>query len=522
MSSLSSQDLVYIESLGISKDKIQSQLEYFKKGFPFTKIAKPCLISDGIYVIPENEFENLIIKSDKAANDSRLMKFVPASGAASRMFKTLTFFNNNFENITDTNIKILAENGDKEAQELYRFISKIKEFAFFDDLRVIMAKDGFDIYSLIDGGEYKEVINYLLEEKGLNYSNLPKGLLKFHKYKDAEPRTSFEEHLVEAIVYTKDKNNNVKIHFTVSPEHLEKIQEHFNQIKMQYEKMFNIKFQTDFSVQKKSTDTIAVDLDNNPFYEDDKILFRPGGHGSLIENLDDLKADIVFIKNIDNVVPDRLKSTTYTYKKALAGYLITIQDKCFSYLEKLDNTEPDKNFVQEIFSFLEKDLFIYIPQSIRNNQLKIQKEFAYNKLNRPIRVCGMVKNQGEPGGGPFWTKSAHGDSVQIVESSQINLKSEEQKEIFSRSTHFNPVDLVCAVKDYKGNNFDLEKYIDYETGFISNKSKDGKELKALELPGLWNGAMAYWNTIFIEVPVITFNPVKTINDLLRDKHQNLG
>lgn len=518
MEEFSNNDLEYFKSIGISLEKVNKYIENFKKGFPFTEILRPCTINDGLNKIDENKFTNLIEISDNASKESRLMKFIPASGAASRMFKTLNYFNNNFQRITDTDIKVLAEQGDKEARELYKFIQGIKNFAFFDDLKNALAKDEHDINSLIEEGEYKEIINYLLTEKGLNYADLPKGLLKFHKYNN-EVRTSIEEHLVEGAVYTKDKNNQVKIHFTVSPEHLEHIEQHIKDVKDKYEKRFDVKYSVSFSIQKKSTDTIAVDLENKPFYDEGKILFRPAGHGALIENLDDLKGDIIFIKNIDNVVPDKIKETTYTYKKVLAGYLISLQNKCFDYLRSLDKNNIVNDNLTNIFTFLENDLFIHIPENIKNNSLDIQKEFIFNKLNRPIRVCGMVKNQGEPGGGPFWTKSENGESVQIVETSQIDLKSEQQKALLNKATHFNPVDLVCGVKDYKGNNFDLEKFIDHNTGFISQKSKDGKDLKALELPGLWNGAMAHWNTIFIEVPLITFNPVKTVNDLLRAEHQ---
>ncbi len=516
MLNFNEKDLKQLETLEISIDKVENQIESFKKGFPFTEIKSPCFINQGINVISENEFENLISLSDKSALESRLIKFVPASGAASRMFKTLDYFNNNFERITDTNIKILAEQGDKEASELYKFISSVKKFAFFDELRIVMAKDGFDINSLITTGEYKEIIDYLLEEKGLNYSNLPKGLLKFHNYTNLAPRTPFEEHLVESAMYIKDKNNQVKIHFTVSPEHLESISNYLNEIKDIYEEKFKVNFQIEYSVQKTSTNTIAVDMDNQPFYDDDEILFRPAGHGALIKNLDDLKADIIFIKNIDNVVPDIIREQTIKYKKALAGFLIKLQNKVFYFLNSIDSNDYN---LEDIYNFIENELLLKTPQSIKNESKEKQIKYLKSKLNRPIRVCGMVKNQGEAGGGPFWTISKNNESMQIVESSQINLKDEKQKDIFNQSTHFNPVDLVCGLKDYKGNNFNLEEYVDIETGFISNKSKDGRELKALELPGLWNGAMAYWNTIFIEVPLITFNPVKTINDLLRDKHQ---
>lgn len=514
MNSFTEQDINYFNELGISIDKVTKYLEYFKKGFPYTHISKPCLINDGIHTINENNINDLILRSEKASSESRLMKFVPASGAASRMFKTLNYFYNNYDKILESEVKLLSESGDNEAKELYKFILGIKKFAFFEDLKNVMSKNGFDINDLIYKGDYKEIIDFLLNEKGLNYANLPKALLKFHKYEN-EIRTSIEEHLVEGAVYTKDKNNNVNIHFTISPEHFENIESYINDIKSKYEDRFNVKFNISFSVQKKSSDTLAVDLENNPFYDEGQILFRPGGHGALIENLNDLNADIVFIKNIDNVVPDNLKEETYKYKKALAGHLIDLQDKSFKFLNDID---ADTYNCDEIFNFLEKDLFIYIPENIKTNK-NTQKEFLINKLNRPLRVCGMVRNQGEPGGGPFWVKTNDTYSVQIVETSQVDLTSTDQKNILNMSSHFNPVDLVCGLKDYKGNNFNLEKFIDYNTGFISKKSKDGRDLKALELPGLWNGAMAYWNTIFVEVPLITFNPVKTVNDLLRPEHQ---
>ena len=356
-------------------------------------------------------------------------------------------------------------------------------------------------------------------EKGLNYSSLPKGLLKFHTY-DQWNRTSVEEHLVEGAMYAKNSDGKVNIHFTVSPEHLKLFTELIQLVSKEYEKKFDIIYNITFSIQKPSTDTIAVDDRNEPFLNSDgNLLFRPGGHGALLENLNDLNADVIFIKNIDNVVPDRIKNQTVTYKKALAGLLLKVQQQTFTYLKKLESGFDEK-LISEIIPYIETKLGYHFSESLSDLSLLQKKNLLIDILNRPIRVCGMVKNEGEPGGGPYWVKSDEGSSsLQILESSQFNLKDHAQNEIFKKATHFNPVDLVITMRNYKGEKFNLLQYRDPETGFISIKSKDGKALKALELPGLWNGSMAFWNTIFVEVPMITFNPVKTINDLLRKEHQ---
>ena len=368
-------------------------------------------------------------------------------------------------------------------------------------------------------GSVKTAIATLLGEEGLSYGKLPKGLLKFHKYEDGA-RTPVEEHLVEGALYAGGKNGQVNVHFTVSPEHRPLFEALVAKVAPKYEKKFGVKYSVSFSEQKASTDTVAANPDNTPFRgKDGKILFRPGGHGALIENLNDLDADVIFIKNIDNVVPDRLKGETVEYKKLIAGVLVSKQKKAFQYLELLESGKYTHAQLEEIIRFLRDEL------SCRNPELKDLEDaelaiYLKKKLNRPMRVCGMVKNVGEPGGGPFLAYNQDGTiSLQILESSQIDKNNTEYLQMFQNGTHFNPVDLVCAVKDYKGNKFDLTKYVDHQTGFISSKSKDGKELKALELPGLWNGAMSDWNTIFVEVSLGTFNPVKTVNDLLRPQHQ---
>ena len=401
-----------------------------------------------------------------------------------------------------------------------KFFDHVSEFAFFEDLNnVCLKNEGKDIASLVGDGCYKAVIDNLLNSKGLNYGKLPKGLLKFHKYDDGN-RTPLEEHLVEGALYASGKDGIVNIHFTVSPEHRLLFEQLVADVSEKYEKKFNVKYNISFSEQKKSTDTVAATMDNEPFRTNDgKILFRPGGHGALIENLNEIDGDIVFIKNIDNVVPDRLKADTVTYKKLIAGVLTDIQIKIFQYLELLNSGEYTHAQLEGIIRFMRDEL------GIRNPDLKNLEDadlviYMKNKLNRPIRVCGMVKNVGEPGGGPFLAYNDDGTiSLQILESSQIDKSNDEYMKMFKNGTHFNPVDLVCSTKDYLGNKFNLPEFVDPKTGFISYKSKDGKELKALELPGLWNGAMSNWNTVFVEVPLSTFNPVKTVNDLLRDQHQ---
>ncbi|MCX8012648.1 MAG: DUF4301 family protein, partial [Desulfobacterota bacterium] len=359
----------------------------------------------------------------------------------------------------------------------------------------------------------------LLTDLGLTYAQLPKALIKFHTYPDGN-RTALEEHLVEAVAYVQDQNKISRLHFTVSPEHEKLFVQHLKIVKPKYEEKYQVKFQVDFSLQKPSTNTIAVRLDNHPFRDKaGRLVFRPGGHGTLIENLNALNADLIYIKNIDNVTPDRLKDETFLWKKILGGYLVKTQERIFAYLKELENRE-DKKLLKEIFDFTNDELFILPPSNKQLSSLKNKREFLFKKLNRPIRIGGMVKNQGEPGGGPFWVKGKdEALSLQVVEDAQVDMTSKEQRLIWNQATHFSPVDFVCGVRDYKGDPFDLKKYVDPAAVFISLKSKDGEPLKALELPGLWNGGMADWISIFVEVPLITFTPVKTVNDLLRPEHR---
>jgi len=514
-------DRSQIETIGITEKEILSQIEKFEKGAPYIKLNRPCMVNDGIRVVSEKEAQELIDVFDTYAPKMVVVKFVPASGAASRMFKTLLKFNNEYKEIKRDFFESQAKANASEINELIEFMEGIYKFAFTDDLRLALSKDGFDIDKFVEAGEFKRIIEYLLTAKGLNYSKLPKGLIKFHSYKDGT-RTAFEEHMVEAEGYIKNQDRRCRLHFTVSPEHKEKFLSLLEDVKNRYEKHLGVEIKVDFSVQDRSTDTIAVDMNNQPFrLSDGTLLFRPGGHGALIKNLNGIRGDLVFIKNIDNVVPDRLKAHTFYWKKVLGGILIQTQQKIFSYIKRLSTDPVSEDLLREVVEFAKTELSTELPENRVSVLSERTRKALLGVLNRPLRVCGMVRNVGEPGGGPFWVEGKEGTlSLQIVESAQVDPHSVEQQKILTSSTHFNPVDIVCGFRDWEGKSFDLEQYVDTEAVFISKKSKNGRDLKALELPGLWNGGMAFWNTIFVEVPLITFNPVKTVNDLLREEHQS--
>lgn len=517
ISIFTSTDLEEISAHGLTPEKVLGQIDKFKKGMPFTKIVKPCTVNDGITVLDDNDIEKYIALFIHAQNNGRCMKFIPASGAASRMFRMLLGVYND-SNSEDDLCNIL--DNDSADETLLSFIKEIDKYAFYDDLKNKMKEDNEDLEGCLRTGQIKIILEYLLFEKGLNLSNIPKGMIPFHRYND-HARTPFEEHLVESFNYIKGEDGRTRIHFTLSPEHEIKVKKFIGTV-LDRCKHDGAVYEIGYSCQKPSTDTIAVDLDNIPFREDNgSLLFRPGGHGALIENLADLKGDIVFIKNIDNVVTDRLKDLTYRYKMALGGLLISLQHKIFEHIKTLIEDRADDVYIEDLFTFIQKRLSIIPPADIFNSSQKEKKGYLLEILNRPIRVCGMVVNTGAPGGGPFWVeKTGKGLSIQIVETSQIDKSSGDQKQALESATHFNPVDLVCGVRDYNGKPFDLEKYVDNDAGFISKKSKSGRDLKALELPGLWNGSMAYWNTVFVEVPAGTFAPVKTVFDLMNDGHRS--
>ncbi|MEM7514005.1 MAG: DUF4301 family protein [Bacteroidota bacterium] len=514
-SMLSEKDLAQIASLGASIDTIQQQLTNFQNGFPFMGIAKAGTIGDGILKLNDEQIADYVQKFDEKSKHKTILKFVPASGAASRMFKALFAFMNSYDGGEEAKASLEADKGPKS---MHAFFERIRDFAFASDLAGTMEGT---LEEAIEKDQLAEIMAHLLTDKGLGYGQLPKGLLQFHSYGEST-RTPFEEHLVEGAHYAKDGEGNVHLHFTVSPEHFPKFQAHLDEVKEKYEKEFGVTYHISFSEQKKSTDTIAVDMKNEPFRLDDgSILFRPGGHGALLANLNEQEADVMFIKNIDNVVPDHLKGETYRYKKALAGVLLDFQEKIFAFLKQAETqSASDEAWITAVSQFLTKEVGFVMPAEYAAMGPEEKTAYLISKLNRPVRVCGMVKNEGEPGGGPFWAENADSSiSLQIVESAQIDKDDDEKQGIVQTATHFNPVDLICAPKDFQGNSFDLMEFRDPQTGFIAYKSKDGRELKAQELPGLWNGAMADWNTIFVEVPIITFNPVKTAFDLLRKEHQ---
>ena len=498
---LTQQDLKQIAQRGISEEQIETQLNEFKTGFPFLKLEAAAAVGNGIIAPSEAERKQYVEAWQQyKAEGKKVVKFVPASGAASRMFKNMFAF-------VDADYDVPTTDFEK------KYFADIEKFAFYDALDAVCRKnEGKGIKELIAAGQYKAVAANMLKKEGLNYGQLPKGMLLFHKYEEG-PRTPMEEHLVEGALYAAS-NGEAHVHFTVSHEHIEFFKAKVAEKADGFARKYGIKYDISFSEQKPSTDTVAANPDNTPFREaDGSLLFRPGGHGALIQNLNDIEADVIFIKNIDNVVPDRLKPETVEWKQVIAGVLVTLQQKAFAYLRLLDAGATDAQ-LKEIADFVENCL------CVRPKQQKVDADYLRRKLNRPMRVCGVVKNVGEPGGGPFLTYNQDGTvSLQILESSQIDTHNEAYMKMFTQGTHFNPVDLVCAVRDYKGQPFDLPSFVDKTTGFISSKSKGGKELKALELPGLWNGAMSDWSTVFVEVPLGTFNPVKTVNDLLREQHQ---
>jgi hypothetical protein len=512
-------DREHLRARGLREEAVLAQIAAFKHGIPFMILQRPCTVGDGITVFQPRELERLAAVYAEEGLSGRAIKFVPASGAASRMFQLLLSGRNRHEQLDERHLTATAAKNDPEHQALLHCLRSLKQFAFYDDLKAAMAKDGLDIETLTANGQYTPMLDYLLTPLGLSYAELPKALLRFHRYAD-HCRTPLEEHLVEAAAYTQDRRRVARVHFTVTPAHQEAVRSHFEAVRSRYEQS-GVYYEMTFSTQHPSTDTLAVDVENRPFHDQQgQLVFRPAGHGALLANLQALAADIVFIKNIDNVVPDHLKAETYVYKRALGGYLVEVQNQIFAYLHRLVTQDVDESLLTQVFGFARHTLSIVPPPRLKRQSRGARIQYLVTVLNRPLRVCGMVQNAGEPGGGPFWVRHTDGSlSIQIVETSQVDLQAAKQRAIVAAATHFNPVDLVCGVRDYQGKPFDLGQFTDPNTGFIALKSHEGKELKALEVPGLWNGAMAKWNTIFVEVPLSTFNPVKTVLDLLRPQHQ---
>ena len=501
----SARDREMIAAEGLSVGEVERQLATFRRGVFPIRLDRACRPGDGIVVLSEAEKGEALECYEKARRTRRLMKFVPASGAASRMFRDWH----------------RALDGDASFGEEERagFLRDLCRYAFFPDLEAAVAVKGKDLQELIGKRDEAAILRFILTEEGLDYGRLPKALLKFHAYREGG-RTALEEHLVEAALYARDAGNVSRLHFTVSPEHESAVRGLLSRVTGKYEKRLETVFSSGLSIQDPAMNTLAADTDLRPFRNaEGGLVFRPGGHGSLLANLNALEADVVFLKNIDNCIPDRLKAETVLWKKLLAGYLFALQEEMFASLRRLDDEGLTERKVEQIGEFCQRKVNIVTPPGFHDRPLAERRAFLAGKLNRPLRVCGMVENEGEPGGGPFWINGVDaGPSLQIVEEFQIDRTSGTQRAVWASSTHFNPVDLVCGIRDYKGEKFDLTAFVDPETACISRKSEKGRDLLALERPGLWNGSMAFWNTIFVEVPLATFNPVKTVADLLRPQH----
>lgn len=510
MTSFTERDIKQLEGKGIAREQVAGQIEIFETGIPFVRLERAAVIGDGITKCTLAVEKQLIANFEKMRPRLELLKFVPASGAASRMFKALFNFLDTFDPASETLAQYLDRTSDSDMKT---FLDGMKDFPFYDDIQ-----------KRIKGKRrQKEMEAYLfveelLREDKLNYGNYPKGLLPFHS-KDSHVATPFEEHLYEAAAYASVAKK-ARLHFTISEQHSELFDSEYQRVKELVGSPTKTTFSVTYSYQKSSTDTIAVTPENEPFRESDgSLLFRPGGHGALIENLDEQDADLIFIKNIDNVVVPSMAGKIADSKKMLAGLLLQIQGKAHQYATLLEGDGITGDQLQEIKTFLENELNVRFSDSFTSFSVGQQLEILKDKINRPIRVCGMVKNEGEPGGGPFWVRDRNGHiSLQIIESAQVDMTNNNQVAIFKDSTHFNPVDIVCGVKNHKGEKYHLQNFVDTRQGFITEKTKEGQPLKALELPGLWNGAMAFWNTVFVEVPLHTFNPVKTVNDLLKPAH----
>jgi hypothetical protein len=508
--SWSAKDLERITLEGLSVEEIERQLALFRQGISPIRLNRPCRAGDGIVILSKAQQDEHISVYEEGLRTKRFMKFVPASGAASRMFKEWH--------------RYLQEGGFATEAEREAFVHDLKKYAFFHDLTFIALAKGQDIEALIRKKADRDLLWYILTEEGLNYGRLPKALLKFHRYPEGS-RTALEEHLVEAVLYARDVRKCARIHFTVSAEHEHAVRDRLERVIGDYQTRLDTVLEVGLSTQETVTNTIAVDPECRPFRDESGgLVFRPGGHGALLKNLNGLDSDIVFLKNIDNCVPDRLKPETVRWKKILAGHLITLQEGIFRRLRLLTARDARDGDLTEIAAFCREKLHLSLPPGFFMRPPAERRSFLFGELNRPLRVCGMVKNEGEPGGGPFWVDHSGGEgalSLQIIEESQVDRNDPFQKKIWQSSTHFNPVDLVCGIRDYRGHPFDLFRFVDQAQSTISSKSEQGRELLALERPGLWNGSMAYWNTLFVETPLAAFNPVKTIRDLLRPQHLSL-
>ncbi len=515
--SFSPADRAQIAARGTTVEEVSRQLALFASPPAATRLDRACTPGDGLRVLDGDERAVLGAAHAVAAADGRFLKFVPASGAASRMFKAPLWALGLPEPPRRDTIAGLAAGGNGDARDLVALMDGLERIGFFPDLERTVAARGGDVRALLAAGEWRDILAALLTADGLDYGARPKGLIPFHRYPDGS-RTPVEEHLVEAAAYARDRDGRCRLHFTVSPQHLEGFRALLDRVGADVERRLGARFAIGFSFQKASTDTIAADETNGPFRtRDGTLLFRPGGHGALLENLSDLGADLVYVKNVDNVVPERLLAPTVEWKRALGGLLVTLQRRVFELLEDLET--PSRAALEAAIAFVTGELLLPVPAALRSDVTALASHLR-DRLDRPLRVCGMVRNLGDPGGGPFWVRGRNGDvTAQIVETAQVDAGDPAQKALLAAATHFNPVDLVCALRDRRGDAYPLARFVDPDAVFLSQKSHEGRVLKALEHPGLWNGSMAGWNTVFVEVPSITLNPVKTVNDLLRPEHQ---
>ncbi len=514
----SSADRQQIEALGITAARVSEQVKIFQKADFFVRLDRPCTLGDGVRRIKDEEAPRYLALHSRAASSGRFMKFVPASGAATRMFQSLLQIYYLPQYLERDELEKRVSQGVAIACDFVRFVKDLDRFAFTGILREALARDGFDLEELVQSSRYRTILEYLLTERGLAYGTLPKALLQFHSYPDGT-RTAFEEQLVESVEFLQAENSGCKLHFTIPEDHEAGFSAHIEQVRRCYRERYCTEFDIRFSHQKPSTNTIAVNMDGHPFRDRfGRLHFRPAGHGALLENLHDLEADLVYIKNIDNVVPDRLKEPVSYWKKILGGFLVDIQERVHSLVARLRREEPQA--VSDAADYAARELLVRFPDDFASRPEQKKRQFLLDRLDRPIRVCGVVPNSGEPGGAPFWVEDSSGSvCIQIVEKAQVNMEFQDQQKIWNSSTHFNPVDIVCCTRNFEGKPFDLHKYVDPGAVIITKKSKDGQDIQALELPGLWNGSMAYWVSVFVEVPPDTFNPVKSVYDLLRPEHQ---
>lgn len=504
---ITEKDRATLQARGITEEQFAEEVRHLRDGFPYLKVQGAATVGNGILSLDESKCDYYVKLWDKyLGTDAKVVKMVPASGAASRMFKNLFSF-------------VSGESDKPDSAFVIDFFDGLHEFAFFDELNnKCLSLYGKDVDMLISEGGYRDVVKALIDPEGLNYGQLPKALLDFHSTADGV-RTAMEEHLAEGTQYAAGDDGTVHVHFTISPEHKSLFEDKVQKVCEDLSKKYGVRFDVSTSIQKPSTDTVALTSDNEVFRLDGNLFFRPGGHGALIENLSDIEADVIFLKNIDNVVPDSNREQTIRYKKVLGGILVEASAKISEYIGELSVGLPSRPVLNEMLDYLHDTLCVREDGAETMDNLELA-DYLMCKFSRPLRVCGMVRNEGEPGGGPFLVYGADGTvSPQILESTQIDTTTDEGKRLLKESTHFNPVDIVCDTTDHTGEKYDLREYVDSDTGFISSKSVKGVDIKALELPGLWNGAMSDWNTIFVEVPGDTFNPVKTVNDLLRPAHQ---